>query len=143
MSVNCVMLLGRMGHNPELRYTDGNLPVCKFSLATNHRTNGQDHTEWHKIVAFGKTAEAIDKSFAKGSQIFVQGKICTRKYQTKAGENRQATEIVLDRFSFVGSKAESAGREANGYQPDEQDVVTDEPASEPGEVSFDDDDIPF
>ena len=90
MGINKVMLLGNLGKDPEVRYTPQQMAICQFSLATGERkkdTNGQwvDHTEWHNIVVFGKTAENCARFLKKGRQAFIEGRIRTRKWQDKEG----------------------------------------------------------
>ena len=166
MGVNKVILLGNLGKDPEVKYTSQQMAICRFSLATGERKKDQsgqwvDHTEWHSIVTFGKTAENCARYLKKGRQAFVEGKIRTSKWQDKEGRDRYTTEILADLVQFVGG----AGRGEGQAEPDlgheaandnilagiptadalpravnaapELKSVSDEPAT------FDDDDIPF
>ncbi|MBX7144479.1 MAG: single-stranded DNA-binding protein [Oligoflexia bacterium] len=160
MGVNKVILLGNLGKDPELRYTNSQTAVCSFSLATGERRKDQsgnwvDHTEWHNIITFGKTAENCANFLKKGRQAFIEGRIQTRKWQDKEGKDRYTTEIIASTVQFVGGgKGESTGKSASL-----SDSVTSEDSGPPpampklptadavaaggGDVSFDEDDIPF
>ena len=96
MSVNKVILVGRLGQDPDVRYMPNETAVCNFSLATSSsykdKTGAKvDQTEWHRIVMFGKVAEIAKEYLKKGSQIFVEGRLQTRKWQTKEGQDRYTT----------------------------------------------------
>ncbi|MBX7137736.1 MAG: single-stranded DNA-binding protein [Oligoflexia bacterium] len=157
MAINKVMLLGNLGKDPELRYTNQQFPVAKFSLATGERRkdasgNWGEHTEWHNIVAFGKTAELCSQYLKKGRQVFIEGRIQTRKWQDKEGKDRWTTEIIANNVQFVGNKpgagtdsgasytveTTNAGNELLDSLPSADQVSA---AAEP--PAFDDDDIPF
>lgn len=106
---NRVILIGRTGKEPELTFTQAGLAICKFTLATSESFkdksgNRTERTEWHNVVAFGKTGEIIREHIGKGQQIYIEGKIHYNKWQDKDGQNRISTEIVVDRFEFIGSK---------------------------------------
>lgn len=142
MSVNKVILLGNLGKDPELKMTTSQTAICNFSLATSDRVkkDGEwvDKTEWHNVIAFGKTAENAAKYLVKGKQVFIEGKIQTRKWQDKEGKDRYTTEILANTIQFVGAKSEGAKSE-----PEERghSIAASLPAQ--GEIPFDDDDIPF
>ena len=155
-SLNKVMLLGRLGKDPEIRYTAQQMPVCTFSLATGERrkdASGQwvEQTEWHNIVVWGKTGENCHKFIKKGREVFIEGRIQTRKWQDKEGRDRYTTEIVALNVQFLGSgkgvarddaagavASEGASAHSEGLPNIEQAVN-----AAPTEVAFDDDDIPF
>jgi single-strand DNA-binding protein len=162
MGVNKVILLGRLGKDPELRFTASQLPVTTFTLATGDRRkdasgNWTEHTEWHTIVAFGKTAELCSNYLKKGREVFIDGRIQTRKWQDKEGKDRYTTEIIANAVQFVGGKSAGAGSDSgmgdsgmggSGMGSSPMAAVgnlstADSIASGGGEVSFDDDDIPF
>ena len=115
MSVNKVMLVGRLGRDPETRYTGGGQAVCNFSLATDETykdRNGerQKRTEWHKIVVWGKQAEIAQQYLKKGSLVFVEGRIQSRQWDDKKdGTKRTSFEIVASNFRMLGSRTDSAG----------------------------------
>lgn len=155
MGVNKVILLGNLGKDPELRFTASQLPVCTFSLATGERRkdssgNWGDHTEWHTIVAFGKTAELCGNYLKKGRQVYIEGKIQTRKWQDKEGKDRYTTEIIANSIEFVGSKGagSSSGdspmmNEGNPMGGSPMAAAGNMGAADSADVTFDDDDIPF
>ena len=146
MAINKVILLGNLGKDPELRYTAQHTPVCLFSLATGERRKGSDgnwseHTEWHHIVAFGSTAENCNKYLKKGRQAFIEGKVHTRKWQDKGGKDRYTTEILAHTVQFVGGARAEKNGEGEVKESEVHSILSTE--GEPGELSFEDDDIPF
>ena len=155
MSVNKVILVGRLGRDPETRYTGGGQAVANFSLATDETykdRNGerQKRTEWHKIVVWGKQAEIAQQYLKKGALIYVEGRIQSREWNDKEGQKRTAFEIVANNFRMLGSRSDSAaagaGASAAATGASDADsssqVVGDEHAAGSGpEVS--DEDIPF
>ena len=119
MSVNKVILVGRLGRDPETRYTGGGQAVANFSLATDESykdRNGerQKRTEWHKIVVWGKQAEIAQQYLKKGSLIFIEGRIQSREWQDKEGQKRTSFEIVANNFRMLGGRADGAAAGAGG-----------------------------
>ena len=119
MSVNKVILVGRLGRDPEMRYTGGGQAVANFSVATDETykdRNGerQKRTEWHKIVVWGKQAEIAQQYLKKGSLIFIEGRIQSREWQDKEGQKRTSFEIVASNFRMLGGRAEGAAAGAGG-----------------------------
>jgi single-strand DNA-binding protein len=119
MSVNKVILVGRLGRDPETRYTGGGQAVANFSIATDETykdRNGerQKRTEWHKIVVWGKQAEIAQQYLKKGSLIFIEGRIQSREWQDKEGQKRTSFEIVATHFRMLGGRAEGAAAGAGG-----------------------------
>lgn len=118
MSVNKVILLGRLGQDPELKYTPSGAAVCNFSLATTEawtdKSSGQknERTEWHRIVVWGKLAELCNQYLAKGRQAFVEGRLQTRSWDDQNGQKRYTTEINAATVQFIGGQA-STGNNAN------------------------------
>ena len=163
MGINKVMLLGNLGKDPEVRVTPGGMTIARFSLATGERKKDQsgqwvDHTEWHNIVVFGKTAELCQRFLKKGRQAFIEGRIRTNKWQDKEGKDRYTTEILADGVQFVGAKGEGASDSDYSSGPANDNVLAGIPTAdalpraansgsqsvgmdEP--VTFEDDDIPF
>lgn len=155
MGINKAILLGNLGKDPELRYTNSQMAVCSFSLATGERRKDQsgkwvDHTEWHNIICFGKTAENCSNYLKKGRQVFVEGRIQTRKWQDKEGRDRWTTEIIASTVQFVGARdsqqngmtsGDAAGAASAGLV--ESLPSADALAASAENISFDDDDIPF
>lgn len=111
--MNRVVLIGNLGRKPELRETKSGHSVANFSIATNERVKDgdqwKDHTEWHTIVVWGKQAENCEKFLDKGSKVAVEGKIRTRAYQDKGGNDRKSTEVVVDRVEFLTRADNGAG----------------------------------
>ena len=119
MSVNKVILVGRLGRDPETRYTGGGQAVANFSVATDETykdKNGerQKRTEWHKIVVWGKQAEIAQQYLKKGSLIFIEGRIQSREWQDKEGQKRTSFEIVANNFRMLGGRADGAAAGAGG-----------------------------
>jgi len=119
MSVNKVILVGRLGRDPETRYTGGGQAVANFSVATDESykdKNGerQKRTEWHKIVVWGKQAEIAQQYLKKGSLIFIEGRIQSREWQDKEGQKRTSFEIVANNFRMLGGRAEGAAAGGGG-----------------------------
>ncbi len=159
MGVNRVFLLGNLGADPELRYTTSQHPVCTLRVATGERRRNAegewvDHTEWHSVVAWGKTAENCSQYLNKGSQVFVEGRIQTRKWQDQEGKDRYKTEIVAANVQFVGRRGESGlssnievapaeGEQFGGFDAPPAAEAKPKGKASSAEVTFDDDDIPF
>ena len=119
MSVNKVILVGRLGRDPETRYTGGGQAVANFSMATDESykdKNGerQKRTEWHKIVVWGKLAEIAQQYLKKGSLLFLEGRIQSREWQDKEGQKRTSFEIVASNFRMLGGRADGAAAGAGG-----------------------------
>jgi single-strand DNA-binding protein len=113
MSLNKVMLIGRLGKDPELRYTAGGAAVANFTVATNERwidkdKTAQERTEWHRVVVWGSQAENCQKYLAKGRQVFLEGRIQTRQWDDKDGNKRYTTEIVAQNVTFLGGRGEDS-----------------------------------
>lgn len=114
--LNIVALNGRLTRDPELKYTQSNIPVTSFTLAVDRRYSGSDgekQTDFITIVAWRQTAEFVAKWFKKGQLVAVDGSIQTRKYQDRDGYNRTAVEIVASNVHFAESKRDGEGREAD------------------------------
>lgn len=136
-SVNRVILVGNLGRDAEMRFTSGGTPVCTVGVATSEKFkdregNKKEETEWHNVVIWGKTAEALHEYLTKGKQIYVEGRLQTRKWTDKEGNERKTTEVKADRVVLLGGGSRDGGRReadpADGHAP----------ADAPG-----DDDIPF
>ncbi|MFT5453898.1 MAG: single-strand DNA-binding protein, partial [Myxococcota bacterium] len=117
--VNKVILLGNLGRDPESRTTKSGTTVANLNIATNERQkdregNWNDHTEWHRVACFGRTAENVAKYLRKGRQVYVEGRIRTRKWQDDKGQDRYSTEIIADRIQFIGGR-EGGGAGGDGY----------------------------
>jgi len=126
--VNKVILVGNLGQDPEVRYTPGGAAITNISIATSEswkdKNTGQmqDKTEWHRVVFFGKLAEIAGEYLHKGSQVYVEGKLQTRKWQDKQGQDRYSTEVVVDSFTGVMQMLGGRGGDApmGGGRPQQQ-----------------------
>lgn len=101
--MNKTILLGRIGKDIELKATKGGMEVASFSLATSKKVKGEQVTQWHSLVAFGKTAETLAKYVSKGDQLLVEGEIQYRSYDNREGQKVNLTEILINQFEFVGT----------------------------------------
>ncbi len=138
--LNKVILIGNLGRDPELRYTQSGQAVANFTLATTEsitKRDGEreDRTEWHRIGAWGKLAEICGEYLSKGRQIYVEGRIQTREWEDKEGNKRWTTEIVARNMQMLGRRSEGPG----SGEPAEPSSGS----SGPAEVSGNGDDIPF
>lgn len=147
-SVNKVILIGNLGRDPEVRYTPNGLAVANITIATTEawkdKQSGenQERTEWHRIVMYARLAEIAGEYLRKGSKIFIEGRLQTRKWQDKnTGQDRYTTEIIADSLQMLDSKG--AGAHASDHSPSSEKSIPETlPASEPVMDNFDDD-IPF
>lgn len=150
MSVNKAILVGRLGRDPETRYTSGGQAVANFTLATDETYKDrsgerQKRTEWHRVVLWGKLAEIAQQYLKKGMLVYVEGRIQTRQWEDKRdGQKRQTTEIVGNVMRMLTSRGEGAGIAPSAGRSAETDTEGMIPSDEPGagpEIS--DEDIPF
>ncbi|MGH9357818.1 MAG: single-stranded DNA-binding protein [Terriglobia bacterium] len=144
-SINKVILIGRLGKDPEVKYTTNGSPVAKFSVATDEvfkdRSGEQQRrTEWHNIVAWNKLAEICGEYLTKGKQVYIEGSIRSRQWEDQSGNKRTAYEIVARDMKMLGSKAEG-DRSAQPERPMADSEPPASPPATPPEMS--DDDIPF
>jgi single-strand DNA-binding protein len=114
MSVNKVILVGRLGKDPETRYTSGGQAVCHFSMATDESFKSrsgerQKRTEWHRITVWGKQAEIAQQYLKKGAQIYLEGSIRTSEWTDKEGQKKTSYEINASTFRMLGSRSDSMG----------------------------------
>jgi single-strand DNA-binding protein len=145
MSVNKVILVGRLGRDPETRYTSGGQAVCNFTLATDETFKDrsgerQKRTEWHRIVVWSKLAEISQQYLKKGMMVYIEGRIQTRQWDDqRTGQKRTSVEIVANVMRMLTPRAEAAAAAA-GAPADIEAPAAEEPAAGP-EIS--DEDIPF
>lgn len=137
-SVNKVILIGNLGRDPEIRFTQGGAAVCNFSLATNERwkdKNGQpqERTEWHRIVVWGKQAEICKEYLAKGRQVYIEGSLQTREWNDRDGNKRNTTEVRAVRVQLLG-RPDGARGEPSGPAQGEGDYP---------DTEYQEDDVPF
>jgi len=155
-SVNKVILIGNLGRDPEVRYMPDGGAITNISIATTENwkdKNGekQEKTEWHRVAFFGKLAEIAGEYLKKGSQVYVEGRLQTRKWQDKDGNDKYTTEIVADRMQMLGSRQGMGGAGAGAGEREapergESARPAGKPAgAKPAGSKFDDfeDDIPF
>ena len=151
--INKVILIGNLGNDPDVRYTSGGSPIANISLATSEswrdKETGdqQERTEWHRIVFFGRLAEVVSEYLRKGSKVYVEGRLQTRKWQDRDGNDRYTTEIVANDMQMLDSRGGTgeefaapsgqARKQAGANAPRQQENT-------PGNGGeFVDDDIPF
>ena len=151
-SVNKVILVGNLGKDPEVRYAPSGDAICNITLATSEtwkdKQSGEkrEATEWHRVVFFGKLAEIAGQYLKKGSSVYIEGMLKTRKWQEKDGSDRYTTEIKADEMKMLGSRGDSAGQGGGQQQaPQQRQQPARQPAPQPapqGAPNYDDD-IPF
>ena len=145
MSVNKVILIGRLGKDPEVRKINATTTVCNFPLATNESYKNQDgsyteQTEWHNIVMWRGVAERAERILKKGSTIFVEGKLRTRSWEDKENHKRYTTEILVENFQLLDKREQSGTPQANSENKSgSESTSSSETVTEP---NFDDD-LPF
>lgn len=138
MTVNKVILIGRLGRDPEARATASGSSVTNMSLATNERWTDQqgqrqERTEWHRVVTFGRNAENCAKYLRKGSQVFVEGRLQTRDWEDRDGNKRYTTEVVAQAVRFLDSEGQGGGGSRGEYGS----------GGGPEPQPFEEDDVPF
>ena len=159
--LNVVAIIGRMVKDPELKTTNSGKSVCSFRIANDSGykdASGQSQTNWLDVTAWGKTAEFVCKYFPKGSLIAIDGRLQTRQYQDKNGNNRTAVEVVANNVNFAGSKSNGSNQGGGSYQnaaPSYQNAAPARPAAVEAAPSYsagnaddfavidDSDDLPF
>lgn len=146
MSVNKVLLIGRLGNNPEIRYTNTGTAVANFNLATSENWNDksgqrQERTEWHRVVVWGKLAELCEKYLGKGRQCYVEGRLQTRSWDDKDGNKRYTTEVVASTIQFLGTGATANAHAGAGMQDSPMEMGDGGPQVQ--DSSFTEDEIPF
>ena len=156
-SVNKVILVGNLGRDPEMRFMPNCEAVCNFSIATTDSWKDksgqkQERTEWHNIVIYRKLAEIAGEYLKKGRPVYIEGRLQTRKWQTKEGQDRYTTEIIADQMQMLGGRE---GGGSAGYEPMDEDQFRPQqsarpaqsaPAAQPasgGDFDAFEDDIPF
>jgi len=143
-SVNKVILIGRLGKDPELKYTPSGTPVAKFTLATDdvfkdQTGEQQRRTEWHNIVAWKRLAEICGEYLTKGKQVYIEGSIRSRQWEDQSGNKRTSYDIVAREMKMLGSKGDS---ERSSSPPQASPQTSREPEETSG-TDITDDDIPF
>ncbi len=144
-SLNKAMLIGRLGGDPEIRFTPGGQAVANFRVATSEswiNKNGEreERTEWHRIVAWGKLAEIINQYLSKGRQVYLEGRIQTREWEDRDGNKRWTTEIVANQMIMLGGRGEAGASDSKPSSTKAEEPPSDNYAPED---SAPEDDIPF
>ena len=153
-SLNKAILIGNLGQDPEVRYAPSGDAICNVSVATSEswkdKTSGEkrESVEWHRVVFFGKLAEIAGQYLKKGSQVYVEGRIQTRKWQDKDGQDRYTTEIRADTMKMLGGRAEGGDAQRQSAPQQRQDPQRSAPSRQQAPAAggfgdFGDDDIPF
>lgn len=151
MSLNKVILLGRLGRDPEIRYTQSQLTIANLNIATDERRpdgNGgwKQETEWHRVVLFGKQADLAKQYLTKGREVLIEGSLRTRQWQDQQGQKRYSTEIVAQNMRFVGGRG-GAGGGGGGFDRGQDDFGGAPVGADTGGMDdfggAPDDDIPF
>lgn len=137
--LNKVLLIGNLGADPEIRHTQNGTPVALFNIATTERRKGQDGqaqelTEWHRIVAWQRLAEICGEYLSKGSRVYIEGKLQTRKWKDQNGNDRYTTEIVAREMKMLTPRGANSG-ESYGVDPNHEEGLPEPP--------FSGDDVPF
>lgn len=121
--VNKVILIGNLGRDPEVRTTQSGTAVATLNIATTERRKDKDgnwgeHTEWHRVTVLGRTAENAGKFLQKGRQVYVEGRLQTRKWQDKDGSDRYSTEVIADDLRYLGKDERPASRQSSASDDD-------------------------
>lgn len=165
--VNKVIIVGNLGNDPEVRYSANGSAIANISVATSEswtdKNSGdkQEKTEWHRIVMFNRLGEIAGEYLRKGSKVYVEGKLQTRKWQDQSGQDKYTTEIVASTMQMLDGRGDNAGQGGGGYQAaprqaapqqsqqggqqfgGQQQSAPQQPASQPAPANDFDDDIPF
>ena len=145
--VNKVILIGNLGQDPDTKYMPSGSAVTNLSIATSEsfkdKETGeqQERTEWHRVAMFGRLAEIAGEYLRKGSQVYIEGRLRTRKWQDKQGQDRYSTEIVADQMQMLGSRGAGMSASAEGAASERPAAAKARTAAEPAAEL--DDDIPF
>lgn len=144
-TINKVILIGRLGKDPDMKYTPSGVAVVNFSMATNYSIKDQDgnfidKTEWHRIVAYGRTAEVAGEYLQKGRLVYVEGRIQSRSWEDQNGQKRYVTEIICSQMQLLGSRGDTESKlEEETTGEDEVKISNTEEEANPDEG----DDLPF
>lgn len=142
--VNKVILVGSLGNDPDVKYTQGGSCITRISLATNSQWkdkegNKQERTDWHRVVFFGKLAEIAGEYLRKGSSVYVEGSLKYDKYTGQDGVEKYSTDIVANELQMLGSKHDVEHMNTNSSRPNRSESA----ATASSDSQFNDDDLPF
>ncbi|MGD9486496.1 MAG: single-stranded DNA-binding protein [Calditrichaceae bacterium] len=143
-TVNKAIIIGRLGQDPDMRYSPGGTAIASFSVATNHgqkdaEGSWTDKTEWHNIVTFGKTAEFVGEYLKKGKLVYLEGRLQTSSWEDQQGQKKYKTEIIALNLQLLGSKGDSESTYQDEPASDDS-KVSEKPSADDGHES---DDLPF
>ncbi len=129
--LNKVMIIGHLGRDPEMRYTPSGRPVTTFSVAVSRSWNSSDgerrsETEWFKVVAWGNLAEICKKYLTKGQQVYIEGRLQTRRWEDKEGQRRTSVEVVANEMTMLGERREKGANDDNSFDEIPPDIDEDE-----------------
>jgi len=147
--INKVILVGNLGKDPEVRYMPNGQAVANVTIATSEswkdKNTGeqQEKTEWHRVVFFRRLAEIVGEYLKKGSKIYVEGKLQTRKWQDNQGQDRYTTEIIANEMQMLDSRGSGAGAASNNYSNSAPPPIEESQAPQMATAGDFDDDIPF
>ena len=154
--VNKVILVGNLGNDPEVRYSSNGAAIANISIATTEswkdKSTGekQEKTEWHRVVMFNRLGEIAGEYLKKGSQVYIEGRLQTRKWQDKSGQDRYTTEIVANEMQMLGGRGGDTAGGGGAYQAPSQPAPQENTQAQPNQVAAQpapskdfDDDIPF
>lgn len=147
--VNKVILIGNLGQDPEVRYMPNGGAVCNITVATSetwkdkNTGENQEKTEWHRVVMFRRLAEIAGEYLKKGSKVFLEGRLQTRKWQDQQGQDRYTTEIIADNMQMLDSRGGSAEFSGGGSQQQSAPQRSSQPQAAPSQDAGFEDDIPF
>ncbi len=151
--VNKAILIGRLGADPEVRFSGSGTAIANVNIATSERFTDrqgekQERTEWHRVVMFGRLAEIAQQYLKKGRQVYIEGRLQTRQWEDKEGQKRYTTEIVANVMQMLGGRNDGGGGGGGDgdFQSQDQPAQSAQPAAAPsggGSTPADDDDLPF
>ena len=147
--VNKVILIGNLGRDPEVKYTASGSAMVNITVATSESWNDKqtnervERTEWHKVVAYRRLAEIMGEYLRKGSKVYIEGRLQTRKWQDQNGQDRWTTEIVANDMQMLDSRGDAAARPQASESGFRSNAPAQQPPAAADSGSFDDDDIPF
>jgi single-strand DNA-binding protein len=147
--INKVILVGHLGRDPEVRYSANGQAIANVTIATSEswkdKNTGekQEKTEWHRVVFFGRLGEIAGEYLKKGSQVYIEGRLQTRKWQDKEGKDRYTTEIVANEMQMLGSKGSNTGGDFASQSQSADSTRAPQPATQAAGADDFDDDIPF
>ena len=147
-TVNKVIIIGRLGKDPDMRYAPSGTAIASFTMATNHSTKDADgnwnqQTEWHSIKTFGRQAEFVGEYFKKGKLAYVEGRLQTSSWEDQNGQKKYRTDIIANDVQMLGSRSEGEQQQSHPEVPAESAAKPASKPAEPEPASPDEDDLPF